>query len=105
MYDLGASLECENEFEWKPLQIAQCWKRTDLAHFLQNPKKFEVEIFSPPPSSAQSQLKEQILKKRLHREKELEKQREAKIRQQKLQEYRDHELQQNPLGKILKNIF
>ena len=50
----------------------------------------------------QSQLKEQILKKRFHREKELEKQREAKIRQQKLQEYRDHELKQNPLGKILK---
>ena len=53
LYELGASLECENEFQWKPLQIAQCWNRTELVQFLQNPKEFEPEVFSPTIFSAQ----------------------------------------------------
>jgi hypothetical protein len=37
LLDLGASVNCENEFNWKPIQIAKCWNRKELVEFLTNP--------------------------------------------------------------------
>ena len=81
LVDLGASLDCENEFRWKPVQIAECWNRRELVHFLTNPVREEVTPVLLPVSQSQQRKMEQILRQKQQREQHLEKQREM-VRQQ-----------------------
>ena len=90
---LSSVLDCENEYRWKPVQIAECWNRKELVQFLTNPMRERPPSPKPVVKSQQEKM-EHILKQRQQREQHLEKQREM-VRQQQEQH---PQFQQHPLS-------
>ena len=105
LVELGAALDCENEFHWKPVQIAECWNRKELVEFLTHPNRKEEppkEIAQPPPLKMVD-----ILKQRQEREALLRKQRELKSQivqepfsPQKMQNHLQRPVQQRPVQPV-----